>query len=194
MPLFYLLIFSFPASNSSFSSLLLSGKLRPALIAAGALKSDETVDFKSTHTPSQIIETATVETASSIVKHTPTPDMPAAGSRDNVVSSVVAMNQKRAVPNKDAVVSSTVTSNQKGAAVKDDFVSKTVTANQKSAMNAPKYVAAPASAKVPAAVAAVAPVVAKAQAPVKSAKGFYSKANVVKEEDELCPVEEECEL
>jgi hypothetical protein len=152
------------------------------LIAAGAIQADETVDFSSTHVKKQIIEAATVETASSIsIKQsydTATPSVQA--SSETYVSSTVTANQAKAMAS-PVPVAVIVEKKSTPARDMDTSVSTVVTANQAKALTNPATPLTPA--------AAVA--VSGEETKPKAAKGFYNKDAL---DEELCPVEEECEL
>ena len=150
------------------------------LIEAGSMKADEKVDSGS------IIES----------------------SNNIVASTTISSNEKKMVSNNispnEPVVSTTVTENQKLSAPKDKVVSSTVADNLSKTLASLKVkgspsvvVATPTITMTVAPVVEIASVIATKNVNVvqerKGAKGFYSKKNVVVE-DELCPVEEDCEL
>ena len=151
------------------------------LIASGSMKADAKVDSGSG-----------IESSSMVVKTVPaTASPPSTNARDNVVSSTVSLNQKMSAPT-DKVVSSTVADNlAKALASPQSKAVAAVVAVVAAATSVPVVAAAaiPTSAVATASV----PVAAVAKFEGKAAKGFYSKKNVVVD-DELCPVEEECEL
>ena len=150
------------------------------LIASGSMKADAKVDSGSG-----------IESSSMVVKTVPaTASPPGTNARDNVVSSTVSLNQKMSAPT-DKVVSSTVADNlAKALASPQSKAVAAVVAVVAAATSAPVVAAATSTSVV--ATASV-PVAAVAKLEGKAAKGFYSKKNVVVD-DELCPVEEECEL
>jgi hypothetical protein len=153
-----------------------TGKLRPLLMEAGALKMDASVDLKPTGAK-QVI----VETAAKVVT-------PSSSSAKSMASASEAYD-----------VPSTVMANQKKALPADTIVSSTVAANMIRALSSAAHTpAALEPTKAPTAInpprdspgwstAAVTPT----PAGPKAAKGFYKKPASA---DELCPVEEECEL
>lgn len=156
------------------------GKLRPMLLECGAMKMDSSVDLKST-TAKQVI----VDTGASVVTSSSSSAKSMSSSEEYVVSSTVLANQKNALP-------------------VDKIVSSTVAANMIRALSSVAHTPAAASepTKAPTAVTAVASataspsqskqvVTAVASTATKSPKGFYKKPASA---DELCPVEEECEL
>ena len=147
------------------------------LIACGSMKADEKVDSGSV-----------IESSSMVVKTIPAP-VPGTSARDNVVSSTVSLNQKMSAPT-DKVVSSTVADNlaKALASPKSKAVAATV-----AAVPTKPVVAVAAATSTPVVAASSVPVAAAAKQEGKAAKGFYSKRKVVVD-DELCPVEEECEL
>ena len=151
------------------------------LIECGSMKADEKVDSGSV-----------IESSSMVVKTTPAP-VPGTSARDNVVSSTVSLNQKMSAPT-DKVVSSTVADNlAKALASPKSKAVATVVAAVAAVPTKPVVVVAAAATSTPVVAASSVPVAAAAKQEGKAAKGFYSKRKVVVD-DELCPVEEECEL
>ena len=148
------------------------------LIACGSMKADEKVDSGSA-----------IESSSMVVKTIPVP-VPGTSARDNVVSSTVSLNQKMSAPT-DKVVSSTVADNLAKALASPK--SKAVVAAVAAVPTKPVVAVAAAATSTPVVAASSVPVAAAAKQEGKAAKGFYSKRKVVVD-DELCPVEEECEL
>ena len=148
------------------------------LIECGSMKADEKVDSGSV-----------IESSSMVVKTTPAP-VPGTSARDNVVSSTVSLNQKMSAPT-DKVVSSTVADNLAKALASPK--SKAVVAAVAAVPTKPVVAVAAAATSTPVVAASSVPVAAAAKQEGKAAKGFYSKRKVVVD-DELCPVEEECEL
>lgn len=158
----------------------MSGKLRPLLMEAGALKMDASVDLKSTGAKQVIVETAAkvVTPSSSSAK-----SMASASEAYDVPSTVMA-NQKKALP-ADTIVSSTVAANMIRAL---SSVAHTPAALEPT--KAPTVIKAAAPAISPQGVVSGSAAGATATG-TKAAKGFYKKPASA---DELCPVEEECEL
>lgn len=155
------------------------GKLRPLLLAAGALKLDPTVDLQSAGVKQQVVDTAGVDVSSSSVAKRSL--APMASEHEYVVSTTVTANQKSSTPS-DLFVSSTVAANMLKA-LQPATPTKVVPVVTTSAPVTAAVVAAPA--------AAVAATVAVTAAPPAKKSGFYRKPS---SDDELCPVEEECEL
>ena len=150
------------------------------LIECGSMKADEKVDSGSV-----------IESSSMVVKTIPAPvPVPGTSARDNVVSSTVSLNQKMSAPT-DKVVSSTVADNLAKALASPK--SKAVVAAVAAVPTKPVVAVAVAATSTPVVAASSVPVAAAAKQEGKAAKGFYSKRKVVVD-DELCPVEEECEL
>ena len=150
------------------------------LIECGSMKADEKVDSGSV-----------IESSSIVVKTIPAPvPVPGTSARDNVVSSTVSLNQKMSAPT-DKVVSSTVADNLAKALASPK--SKAVVAAVAAVPTKPVVAVAVAATSTPVVAASSVPVAAAAKQEGKAAKGFYSKRKVVVD-DELCPVEEECEL
>ena len=157
------------------------GKLRPLLLAAGALKLDPTVDLQSAGVKQQVVDTAGVDVSS---------------------SSVAKRSLAPMASEHEYVVSTTVTANQKSSTPSDLFVSSTVAANMLKALQPPvaspikaepvvATTTAPAAVTTAPAVSAAPAVAVTAAAPPAKKSGFYRKPSL---DDELCPVEEECEL
>ena len=155
------------------------------LIECGSMKADEKVDSGSV-----------IESSSIVVKTIPAPvPVPGTSARDNVVSSTVSLNQKMSAPT-DKVVSSTVADNlaKALASPKSKAVAAVVaTVAAVAVPTKPVVAVAAAATSTPVVAASSVPVAAVAKQEGKAAKGFYSKRKVVVD-DELCPVEEECEL
>ena len=91
----------------------------------------------------------------------------------------------------DKVVSSTVADNLAKALASPK--SQAVVAAVAAVPTKPVVAVAAAASSTPVVAASSVPVAAAAKQEGKAAKGFYSKRKVVLD-DELCPVEEECEL
>lgn len=161
-------------------------------MAAGALKIDPTVDLQSAGVKQQVVDTAGVDVSA------PARSLaPAVSEHEYIVSSTVSANQKKSLP-VDKFVSSTVLKNQKNSTPSDVFVSSTVAANMLKAFDppsapsaSPAKVAPVAAVAAPAAAAAVTVAAVQRAAPPAKKSGFYKKPS---SDDELCPVEEECEL
>jgi hypothetical protein len=162
--------------------------LRPLLLAAGALKLDPTVDLQTAGVKQQVVDTAGVDvSSSSVATRLLAPMEP---EHEYVVSATVSANQKKSLP-VDKFVSSTVLMNQKSSTPSDLFVSSTVAANMLKALQPPGD--SPAKVEPVVATTTAPAVVVAAVAVTGPAKksGFYRKPSL---DDELCPVEEECEL
>jgi hypothetical protein len=155
-----------------------TGKLRPLLMEAGALKMDASVDLKPTGAKQVIIETAAkvVTPSSSSGKSMAS----ASASEAYDVPSTVMANQKKALP-ADTIVSSTVAANMIRA-----LSSFAHTPAALEPTKAPTAINPPRDAPVGSTAAGT-----PTPAGPKAAKGFYKKPASA---DELCPVEKECEL